>query len=166
MNIFFSPNQEAVFFNMAVLGVLLGLLFDSLSVKRQLICDNFIICLIDDVIFVIVSGIAFLIGVFVTNNGIIRWYEFFCCIFGFAVYKLTLSVLIMKVMRKLVELIHKALRLVLKAVLAVIKPFTLPLKFIFRLVLVMLRPVCRAVKVSNEKRKIIYGFRKMCKIGK
>lgn len=166
MKIFFPPNQEYVFLSTLVLGIFLGILYDAFSVKRKLICDNAVVCFIDDCLFVSISGIMFLVCVFITNNGIIRWYEFFCCLTGFLLYKSTVSLVVMALMKRIVSVIHLILKLIFIYLIKLITPIVLitfiPFKILFKALKPIMQNILRCVFVLCIYRKSI----SMIKIGK
>lgn len=162
MNIFFPPNQNVVFMNMAVLGVIIGILYDAFSVKRSLLGDSFFVCFVDDVVFVAVSGVLFLAAVFASNNGIIRWYEFFACISFFLLYKCTVSRIVMKVMKKAAEIIRFLVKKTLCFLfLKLIKPF---FKFLINRLRRLIKPLIQIFVRKLKRKKILMSFKKIvCK---
>ena len=163
MNIFFPPNQQYVFIAMTALGVILGLLYDAFSVKRSLIIDNALACFVDDVIFVFISGVLFLICAFITNNGIIRWFEFASCFSGFIVYKLTVSKIIMKFMRFITVLIRRIIKKIFNLTVVIIKPFFL---FFNKIINIVLCPYIVLIYEKSKIATIMCAYHKMCRIGK
>lgn len=150
MDILFPPNQELVFLNMAVVGVFLGILYDIFKLKRKLLGSFYIILFIDDLIFWIISAITFIFAVFISNNGIFRWYELCFTILGFIFYRVTLSKLLMPVAEAVIILIKRLVRMMIRTVL-------IPL-------IILLKPVnklyamYKCAKIRNKYKKIIYRY--------
>ena len=132
MDILFPPYQEIAYFSMSVIGILLGMVYDVFKIKRKMFGSFYIILFFDDFLFWIISAVSFILGIFVLNNGIFRWYELFFCIIGFIFYRLTLSKLIMPVFEFLIRIIKRALRFVFKLLSTPLKFAFKPVKILFR----------------------------------
>ena len=156
MNIFFPPDQEVVFFSFLILGLLLGFVYDLFVVKRKLFFDGLIWCLVDDIIFVVICGIFFLITAFIVNNGIIRWYEFLCCIIGFALYKNTVSKLILKIFGYVIDFIHRIVLVIIKFTFSVICFVFKPIISVF---IRMLTPVLNLLIENFYIQSIFVSFK-------
>ena len=91
MNILFPPHQEYVLLMMLFTGFVIGIIYDIFEFKRRLFPFLNFYIFIDDILFTVISAVIFIISVFVFNNGIVRWYEYFLLAFGFFLYKSTLS---------------------------------------------------------------------------
>lgn len=166
MSIFFPPYQELLFLFFAALGLILGVIYDAFSVKRILLGSNAVICFIDDLIFMFVSGCLFLIMAFLFNNGIIRWYEFFSCLMGFFIYKLTVSRLVMLVMSFAVKFIKRLVRKLIKISFVLFSPFAAVIALIYRLIKWMLKPLFSLITNKLTVCKIEFGYKNMCLTGK
>ena len=166
MSIFFPPNQHFVFLNLFFLGAILCALSDLFSVKRHLFWNSTVICFVDDILYVFISGFLFLTCVFITNNGILRWYEFFACLSGFLLFKCTLSKLVTTVLYKICEVVRMVvLRIILimiKILLLIFKPIYLMLKIMY----ISLKPLINRAFIGIVKYKIISSYTKVCRIGK
>lgn len=93
MSILFGRNQFPVFISFLICGVVCGIFYDILKIKRRIISDNYLFLFIDDLFFCFFSTVVFIFNAYSFNDGNIKWYEFPLMGFGFAVYRKTLSVL-------------------------------------------------------------------------
>ncbi len=160
MSIFFPPYQELLFLCFAALGLFLGVLYDAFSVKRILFGCNTVICFIDDIAFMFISGFMFLITAFWFNNGIIRWYEFFSCLIGFIVYKLTVSRLVMLLMNLVVKFVKRLVKRLVKISFVLLTPLSFVLSVICRLVKWLLEPLKSLIKLKLTLYKIEFEYKK------
>lgn len=128
MNILFSPNQHIVIIGMIITGCFLGVFYDLLKIKRMIFGSFFVLLFIDDILFSFISLFVFLLCAFVLNSGIVRWFEFICCSFGFFIYRITASKILIKTVSFIVRLIKTLLYkifivFIFKPVYLIIKPF-------------------------------------------
>lgn len=117
MSIFYPPDQNRVFLILFLFGFVVGLVYDAFKMKRCLLGCSSLVLFLDDFVFSIVSVIAFLFVVFWSNNGIVRWYEFFFTLLGFYLYLITVSRLlfssVLNVLNWFLSLLLNALRCLL-----------------------------------------------------
>ena len=132
MIVFYPPVKLQLFGCMFLLGVILGILFDFLKVKRRLLGSSKIVVFIDDFLFSILSVILFLFASFVLNNGIIRWFAIVCLFIGFVLYLSTISKPIIyfffKTIDCLKKVISKATGFVLRPVVYLSVKFAEPIE--------------------------------------
>ena len=112
MNIFYPPNQEFIFLSFFIVGIILGIIYDIFKVKRKLFGFNTVTLFVDDFLYSLLCLVFVITCVFVFNNGIIRWYEFLMCAFGFLLYKATASKVVIYVMFSIIEYIHRVIKLI------------------------------------------------------
>ena len=91
MDILFGRDPWAVIAAFAVCGVLLGMLYDALYVKRLFLGAFRVALAVDDLFFSLAGGVLFVVTAYAFGNGNIRWYEFPAMFFGFAAEHMTLS---------------------------------------------------------------------------
>lgn len=127
MSIFYPPNQHYVFFLLFVVGFVLGMIYDLFRIKRRLFGFNKAVLFIDDFLYSLICLILILVAVFVTNNGIIRWYEFLMCFSGMFLYLCTLSKLVLFILLGISDLIR---HLVIKLFGVVIFPLKIIYSFL------------------------------------
>ena len=114
MDILFGRNQFAVFLSFLVCGVLAGIGFDALKVKRHLFGAPSVVLFIDDLIFMLFCGILLIFDAFAFNNGNFKWYEVPFMLAGFTVYRLTLSRFVLFVFFSVIDLVKKLLKRLLR----------------------------------------------------
>ncbi len=165
MNIFFPPHQEIVAITTLIIGVIIGIFYDALVIKRMLLGSGKAVVFIDDMLFMLVSSVVFVMTVFVTNNGVIRWYEFLCCILGFTIYKLTLSKLVLGLFRLIIKLIKFILKTLLKVAITLVKFILSPvfkiLKIIGALLWRLYLPYRRKRFLIQHRRNIVSYINKI-----
>ncbi len=137
---FYVTNQNFVVLTLLVIGLCTGLIYDAFTVKRILLKTPFVLLFFEDVLFCLISCIIFVFAIFITNYGYVRWYEAAAFLSGFALYKLLVSWLIVKVFVTVLRFAAKIIRRVFFIVV-------LPLKFIF-------------VKLFEFARKLLLILRK------
>ena len=102
--------QARIFCLFFIIGLFIGLIFDLFrSFRKNFKMSNIFIDL-QDIIFLIISGIMFFRSIVIFNNGDIRFYIVFATILGILIYVLTISescVIIFNVVLKSVKYIIK-----------------------------------------------------------
>lgn len=158
MNIFFPPHQEIVAVISLASGIAIGLLYDLFVIKRMLFSSHTAVLIIDDILFMLLSACIFMCAVFVTNNGIIRWYEIVCTLTGFTIYKYTISKLFIFLCDKVTTFIKSVFKAILKFAFKLIKFTFLPLILILRVIILLLKriyvPINRSVYLHKCKHNI------------
>ena len=138
MNYYYPHDQLSLLLAMLFTGLIIGVLYDSFKIKQMLLGSALFFKFADDLLFSIISVIIFIMSVFAFNNGIVRWYSAVFCVLGFAVYRITLSKLLLAVMMFAVGIIRTTVGVVLKILFYPLhKAFALLLKpraYIFRVV--------------------------------
>lgn len=117
MEILFGRNQFAVFLSFLVCGVLAGIVFDALKVKRHLFGAPNAVLFVDDFIFMLLCGILLIFNAFAFNDGNFKWYEVPFMLAGFTVYRLTLSRLVIFVFFGAIDVAKKLLKRLLRPIL-------------------------------------------------
>lgn len=150
MNILFSPNQHIVIAGMFVVGFFLGFIYDLLKIKRIVFGSCFLVLFIDDILFSFFSLFAFMLSAFVLNSGIVRWFELFCLIFGFVVYRLSIS-------RLVIGLTNCLVRFIKRVIYVLLSPFIK----LSRRAVVLIMPALYIVRRFLHKRLIFKYIRKI-----
>lgn len=148
-----------MFFVMLVMGVILGMLYDVFRVKRRLFGSNALVLFFDDLIFSMLALTCFLFTVFVVNNGIFRWFEVFFCLVGFCLYSATISKIVIAIFFWVADL----LRAVVKKIIFVI---FYPIRFAFKSVCSLMKPVINMYNSKRTEYKIVSCYSKLTSIGK
>ncbi len=124
---FYVTDQNRVVLVLILLGALFGFLRDIIKIKRYFIKTGSILRNAEDIVYCIVFAFVYHITVFVTNYGYVRWYEFAGTVLGFMLYRMTLSVPVIGIMKKVLSLVFGLVRRILLVVLS-------PVLFVFKIV--------------------------------
>lgn len=87
----YNFSQEQVFMFFFIIGVIIGILFDIFKVLRKSFKTSDFITFIEDLIFLLLSGILIISGILKLNGGEIRFFLFLGIFFGILSYILTIS---------------------------------------------------------------------------
>lgn len=110
-------------------GIILGLLYDILRLRRKIIRTCDIVVNVEDILFIILGGITATVLAYVLNNGFFRVYSLISISLGFCLYRVTVG-------SRLVDAFAYVYMLCCKGI-----------KFVFRLMLV---PVSWIIKIMNK----------------
>lgn len=106
-----------------ILGAVITCIYDGFLILRRLIKHNMLFVSLEDLIFWAVCAVGVFYVLYEENNGILRWFAVVGASLGMAVYKKTLSPLVIRMMTK-------ALREIFCGILAVIRFIFAPLAFL------------------------------------
>ncbi len=109
MAILFGRNPWPVILSFFVCGMIAGVLFDLFKIKRHIFGAPRILLFFDDFIFMLTCGILVIFDAFAFNNGNFKWYEAPFMLFGFTVYRLTLSRLVIFCIFGIIDFVKKML---------------------------------------------------------
>ena len=84
-------NQAYLFIIFCATGILIGLIFDIFRIIRKLFKTPDFLTYIEDICFLIISGLILIYSIFIFNNGEIRLYMFIAISLGIITYILTFS---------------------------------------------------------------------------
>lgn len=118
---FYVTNQNTVVLVLMLLGAVSGLIRDIVKVKRRFVRTGKILEFLEDFICCVILTFVYHITVFVTNYGYVRWYEFAGLILGFALYRMTISNLAVRVISTVAGLLQKLLRLLISPIVSAFK---------------------------------------------
>ncbi len=123
---FYTTNQNYVVLWLFIIGAVIGTIYDIFKVKREIFGKKLIFYIIDDLLFSLIYTTVFVFAIFLTNYGYVRWYEIVAAVFGFILYKVTLSNLFVRTATLIIRFILK----VLKSIIALfLKPVAVILSF-------------------------------------
>ncbi len=107
----YNFSQEQTFMLFFIIGVIIGILFDIFRVIRKAFktCDK--LTFIEDIIFLILSGILVLYSIIKINGGEIRFFLFLGIFFGILIYSLTISNLCVIILYEFVNICKKILKI-------------------------------------------------------
>ena len=106
----YNFSQEQVFILFLSIGITIGILLDIFRSIRKVIKTSDTITMIEDIIFITLSGILIISGIIKLNNGEVRLFLFIGILMGLLIYILTISdmcVIIFSVLIKLCIKISK-----------------------------------------------------------
>ena len=130
MDILFGKNQFTVIISFFVCGIICGIIFDIFKIKRRIFGSPYIVLLIDDLIFMLSVAVIVIFNAYAFNNGNMKWYESPAMLFGFWIYRKTMSVIFIKVSFFIID---KIKLLITKLLIPVKKIY-----FIFRIIFINL----------------------------
>ena len=107
----YNFSQEQIFIFFFIIGIIIGLIFDIFKVLRKSFKTPDIITFIEDLIFIIVSGILTICGIIKLNGGEVRFYLFLGIFFGIIIYILTISNLCVIILYIFLETCKKILKI-------------------------------------------------------
>ncbi len=166
MPVFTIAEETLSFFRACLLGVCLGLLYDGIRIFRIAIRCNSIIVFLQDLFYFLFVTLCTFSFVLAFHDGKLRAFILAGELLGAVLYFFTLSLLLIRVSRKIIGFLKKVLRAVFRFV-------TAPFRWIFRKVWGVLKRVglffCRKIKklrinlqISLKKRKaMMYNKKKL-----
>ena len=104
-------SQEQVFVLFFIVGTIIGLIFDLFRVIRKCFKTPDSITLLEDLIFISISGCLIIYGIIIINNGEIRLFLFLAIFLGMLIYFLTISNLYVIILYEIVNLCKKILKM-------------------------------------------------------
>lgn len=111
-------------FIFSLIGILIGILFDTFRILRKSFKTPDIVTIIEDIIFWLLVGGILLFSIFKFNNGELRSYIFIGLILGIIVYILTISRYIIKISVKILMTIKNILSFPFKKIYQFYQNFT------------------------------------------
>ncbi len=148
-------------------GILIGVLYDLLRTIRSYAKPSSSITAIQDTVFWCLATVFMFFTIFHTNNGVVRWYEFFGVFCGVIFYFFLLSRFAFFCLRKMSEFLLKIFlffckilltplrftyNIIYKGLLFVFMPVYQFLRLIFRRVLFRLRAETKRTKQALLKK--------------
>lgn len=116
MAIFLGRNQLPVFISFVICGVICGVFYDLLKIKRRIMFKRYIFLFIDDLIFCGFATVLFLFNAYAFNDGNLKWYELPFMVTGFLIYRKTLSVLFIGICFFIIDKIKQLLKFIFSPV--------------------------------------------------
>ena len=150
-------NQAYIFIIFVFVGFVIGLLFDFFRILRRSIETKDFITYIEDILFCLITGSIILYSIFYFNNGEFRMYMFIGILIGALFYLITISNYVIKIN---VYILTKIIFICKK----VVNFICMPLKFIFKNVMKMFKPI--KFIIINIRKKVSKKGKKNKKIQK
>ncbi len=135
-----------------LVGIAIGFLFDCFRILRKSFKTADWITYIQDIIFWILTGIIILFSIFKFNNGEIRSYIILGIFFGFLIYILTISRVIVKYSVRVIQLVKKIISYPIHIIVNILRKFILnPIKKIFNKVKTLNNKNLQNMTKNNKK---------------
>ena len=145
-------NQSYLFLIFTLNGILIGFLFDFFRILRKIFKTANYITYIEDILFWILTGISIIFFLYKFSDGNLRVFIFIGLIFGFILYMLTLSKIIINIFVHIINFIIK----ILEKIFLIVK---VPIKNIYNfLKKLILNEIYEFI--TREKNNIIKRFKK------
>lgn len=106
-------NEIQVFACFYIIGIIIKIIFDFFKSLRNEIKHNDKVVFIEDIIFLLLSGILVFIGVFKINYGVLRLYIVLAIILGMIGYSLTISRFFVIIFSMITRVIYKTFKMIL-----------------------------------------------------
>ena len=114
--IFLLSNQAYLFLIFALIGCIIGLLFDFFRILRKNFQTPNFITQIEDIFFWIFTGLIVLYSIFIFNNGEIRFFIFLGIFLGIMMYMLLISEYIITFFSKIIKIIKTIVSKIIKII--------------------------------------------------
>lgn len=155
METFFNvSSQTVIFLWSAVLGGIMGIVFDFFRVIRALKKHNAVSVFIEDMFFVMIYFLVMFIYTMEKSRGEMRFFVYVGSLLGFTIYLLTVGNLIVNLLRKIIRFVKSICHKVYVKTL-------FPLKKFF--VHIFQKYVIETVKDTINDKKILYRRKKHLK---
>lgn len=100
-------SQEQIFIFFFIIGIIISMLFDFFRVLRKNFKTSDLITFIQDLTFLVISGVLILYSIIKLNNGEVRFYLFIAISFGIFIYSLTISKICVIILSVFVKICKK-----------------------------------------------------------
>ena len=95
--------QEQIFIFFFIIGIIIGFLFDIFRVLRKSFNTPDLITLIEDILYLSITGVLIIYSIIKLNNGNIRFFIFVAIFLGILIYSLTIGKLCVIIFYVIVE---------------------------------------------------------------
>ena len=95
--------QEQIFIFFFIIGIIIGFLFDIFRVLRKSFNTPDFITLIEDILYLSITGVLIIYSIIKLNNGNIRFFIFVAIFVGILIYSLTIGKLCVIIFYVIVE---------------------------------------------------------------
>ncbi len=153
-------NQAVIFLTTAIIGVVIGFIYDLFRVFRKIVPHNDIFTYLEDAVYWVIVSIIMFYVMLNKNYGEIRFFSIFGAFLGMIIYFYTISRLFMKVSVAVVNFLVKVLKLLFDIIMA---PFRLIYKLLYNPIMICKK---RIKKVILGGRKVLHKSKNYAKIKK
>lgn len=151
-------------------GVIIGIFFDIFRILRKSFHTPDIITYMEDILFWLFTGVFLLIVLFKFGNGQLRIYNIIGILIGAFIYMISISKFFIKInviiiafikniIYKLIKIILYPMKLILKMIMKLFKPFTFFVINIKKVISNCKKIITINVKNKNKSKKIVRGRR-------
>ena len=149
MDILFGRAQLPVIISFFVCGVMCGILYDVLKIKRRIFGSRAVILFFDDLLFMLVATVTIIFNAYAFNNGNFKWYEVPVMTLGFFLYMISLSRLFTAVCFAVIDTVKRFIE----------KYFITPIEKLLRIIVKTVRERTEKIRLAwvlhSNSRKII-----------
>lgn len=161
---FTVPEQSRLLLCAVLLGVPLGLCFDILRTVRLLVPHGKIAVMLEDVVFLLLWGVALMCFAVVLARGEMRGFYVLGSALGFLVYRCTLGACVVPVLRRVLEFVGRVLRRIFMPLLHVlVRICVLMRKKFSHFAEVFKKRVVFLHLPLNKQRKMLYNKKSKCR---
>ena len=104
-------SQEQTFILFFIIGLAIGILFDIFRAIRKSFKTSDIVTILQDIVFMLISGILIVYSIIILNCGEIRFFLFIGIFFGILIYSLTFSKICVIIFNVFVEACKNILKI-------------------------------------------------------
>lgn len=149
MKAILGPYMQYFLWSLA-LGVMLAVVYDILRITRRIIPTCDIVINIEDICFLLISGVASVLLAYAMNNGILRVYALGSTALAFAIYRLIAGTMLVDFMEYIYRLLS---RLILYIADILLLPLRLTAKLIRKPILITISAADKGFYKVLEKVK-------------
>ncbi|MBE6688459.1 MAG: hypothetical protein E7588_04160 [Ruminococcaceae bacterium] len=103
-----SITQQCMFFLCsAVLGTVIGMIYDVFRIIRIAFRHNFIVVFFEDLLFCFITCVLLILMIFCANYGVVRWFSVFGCAGGFFIYRETAGRIVIRASDIIISFIRR-----------------------------------------------------------
>ena len=110
---FFYPNPAPAFLYSLVVGIVVGILYDILLIKRCIFKTGSILMFVEDVLFCLTAFSVLTVFILKANFGLMRWFELLCPFVSFRIYRLTFGHFTVKAVTALLKTAYRIVSIIL-----------------------------------------------------
>ena len=143
-----AENQAYLFICFALVGIIIGIVFDLFRILRKTFKTKDLITYIEDIFFWIITGIIIIYSMYKFCDGELRLFMIIGIILGAIFYLITISEYVIKISVYIINILKRILYFPLKIVF----------KFIRRFILRPITIICINLRKNVKKNKKNRGF--------
>lgn len=126
-----AENQAYIFMVFTIVGMIIGVLFDTFRILRKTIKTKDFVTYIEDIVFWILTGIIIIYSMYLFCDGELRFFMVAGIIIGAIIYLLTISEYIIKMAMFIIDFVKKIILIPIKFIRKLINYFSNSIKKLF-----------------------------------